>query len=317
MGASITVDQLVPYLGIENQVSTVEAGKTPRVSITLPPVTEPTRQLVLRGSIAAGTPPLVEHVALPEPALYAAEVWRTMLVQRGVQVAGTARAQHAATTTAEPYLRAWRAETACPAGAGEPERCGAACPPRTLLGQVLATKTSVPLTEDVVFTLKTSANLHAENLLGALGPEDACPGAAAVHGAGLVRRWLLQVGLQAEDFVFFDGSGLSTKDLVAPRAEAELLAYAARQPWFAGWKAALPVGGVDGTLQHRFAEAPLRGRVEAKTGTLGESRTLAGYLQAASGREVVFVIMEDNHTPGSGEDEAVMDRIVGAIAANE
>jgi D-alanyl-D-alanine carboxypeptidase/D-alanyl-D-alanine-endopeptidase (penicillin-binding protein 4) len=59
----------------------------------------------------------------------------------------------------------------------------------------------------------------------------------------------------------------------------------------------------------------LKGHVFAKTGTLGESRALAGYLDAASGRTLIFSILVDNHTPGSNADRVVMDKIVAAIAA--
>jgi D-alanyl-D-alanine carboxypeptidase/D-alanyl-D-alanine-endopeptidase (penicillin-binding protein 4) len=170
------------------------------------------------------------------------------------------------------------------------------------------------LIEDILFTLKTSANLHAEVLLRQLALKNSCPGSSAVNGARLIRAWLLHMGVAPDDFVFYDGSGLSSHDLVAPRATARLLQFAATQPWFAQWKAALPVGGIDGTLASRFAEAPLKGHVFAKTGTLGESRALAGYVQCASGREVIFSILDDDHEPGNSADRAVMDKIVAAIA---
>ena len=97
-----------------------------------------------------------------------------------------------------------------------------------------------------------------------------------------------------------------------------LLVYGSGQPWFAAWKASLPVGGVDGSLQARFGErSALRGRVFAKTGTLGEARALSGYLLGASGKTVAFSVMVTDHAPGGGKDREVMDRIVEAIAAAE
>jgi len=103
--------------------------------------------------------------------------------------------------------------------------------------------------------------------------------------------------------------------LVTPRATARLLQYASGQPWFADWKSSLPVGGVDGSLEERFAKAPLKGKVFAKTGTLGEARALSGYLECASGKTVIFSIMVGNHLPQTHADRDVMDRIVAAIAA--
>ena len=102
---------------------------------------------------------------------------------------------------------------------------------------------------------------------------------------------------------------------MTPRATVRLLQYASTQPWFADWKASLPVGGEDGSLEARFAKAPLKDHVFAKTGTLGEARALSGYLECASGRTVIFSIMVGNHLPGTNADREVMDKIVAAIAA--
>lgn len=317
-GAMTQLDQLAPYMTVHDDVVTVESHTKPQTGIGI--VTEPEhpRTFEVFGSIAEGALPVVEHLAVPDAAQYAAEALRERLVQQGVQVDGNAQALHASNHSTEPYLVSLRKPDDCAAAMmGKPgAMCSPACPvaPPT---SMLATHPSATLREEVVFTLKTSANLHAELLLHQLGLQaNPCPGTSAVHGARIVRTWLLHNGFQAEDFVFYDGSGLSTKDLVTPRAEAQLLALAARQPWFALWKAALPVGGVDGTLASRFSEAPLKGHVLAKTGTLGESRALAGYVVCASGREAIFAVLDDNHVPGNSADRVVMDRIVAAIAAS-
>ncbi len=130
-----------------------------------------------------------------------------------------------------------------------------------------------------------------------------------------MRAFLEQAGIDKDDFVFFDGSGLSGHDLVTPRATVRLLQYASTQPWFADWKKSLPVGGEDGSLVERFGKAPLKDHVFAKTGTLGEARALSGYLEGASGKTVIFSIMVGNHTPQTSADREAMDKIVAAIAA--
>ena len=145
--------------------------------------------------------------------------------------------------------------------------------------------TSPTLLEDVVLTNKSSPKLHAELLLRRLGARFAyagypLPGTFA-DGARVVRQFLIDAGIDKDDFVFYDGSGLSDKDLVTPRATAKLLRFAATQPWGAAWKASLPVAGEDGSLAERFAKAPLKDHVFAKIGTLGESRALSGYLECA------------------------------------
>lgn len=318
VGASVTVDQLTPYLTVGGAVRTVAAGTQPQSSFSVVANPDRPESLEVYGTIAAGAAPISGHVAIPEPAHYAAESMKQLLLARGVAVDGSAVAFHAVTDQTEPYLTSWRKPDRWderPSGEGL-RGYGFSCGAAAFSQHVLAEKISAPLHEEITFTLKTSANLHAEMLLRQLGLQNACPGSSAVNGARLIRSYLVHAGLVPGDFVFYDGSGLSTKDLVTPRAEARLLAYAAKQPWFAQWKAALPVGGVDGTLASRFTSAPLKGHVFAKTGTLGESRTLAGYVQCASGREVIFSILVDNHQPGSSADRSVMDKLVEAIAAS-
>ena len=159
-------------------------------------------------------------------------------------------------------------------------------------------------------------------MLRNIGVERNCMNNYLLTSLQIENEFLQYAGLNRDDVVLYDGSGLSMKDLIAPRAEVQLLAYAAKQPWFAQWKAALPVGGVDGTLSGRFKGSkekpdPLKGKVFAKTGTLGESRALAGYVECASGKTVIFSVMVDNHLPGSSADREAMDRIVSAIAETQ
>ena len=133
----------------------------------------------------------------------------------------------------------------------------------------------------------------------------------------MVRAFLLHSGVDPDDFIFFDGSGLSAHDLVTPRATATFLAFAAKQPWFPAWKASLPEAGEDGGLDTRFPNAPLKDHLFAKTGTLGETHALSGYLDGVSGRTVIFSIFVDTHTPTTSADRIAMDKVVEAIAAAE
>jgi D-alanyl-D-alanine carboxypeptidase/D-alanyl-D-alanine-endopeptidase (penicillin-binding protein 4) len=269
--------------------------------------------------MAADAHPDVEALAIADPAEYAAMALRAMLEQRGIIVTGTARAAHRMPSDANGYRGELLAPDPCAAATVAGGKCTVDCavvaPVRS--GVMLASHTSAALNEDVVLTNKVSQNLHAELLLHHLGSFASCGGGSIVDGARLVRANLLHAGLDPDDFLFFDGSGLSDHDLVAPRAAVKFLAYVAQQPWFAQWKASLPDAGEDGTLSGRFPDPPVKDHVFAKTGTLGESRALSGYLDAASGRTVIFSILVDDHTPATSADRVTMDKIVAAIAAAE
>src|SRR5205807_2219013 len=211
---------------------------------------------------------------------------------------GTARAKHRIATDSRGFMQAshepvpeidWSKTFAPPNGA--PPSCLSNCAATSVPETVLARHVSPPLIEDMVVTNKVSQNLHAEMFLHNAGAAVLRDG-STVNGARVVRAFLDHAGVDKDDYVFFDGSGLSGHDLVAPRATARLLQFASTQPWFADWKRTLPVGGEDGSLVERFPKAPLKDHVFAKTGTLSEARALSGYLDCASGKTVIFSIMD-------------------------
>jgi D-alanyl-D-alanine carboxypeptidase/D-alanyl-D-alanine-endopeptidase (penicillin-binding protein 4) len=137
------------------------------------------------------------------------------------------------------------------------------------------------------------------------------------QGTRVVRQFLVGAGVDDGDFFFYDGSGMSPNDRMAPRAFTQLLAYAARQSWGAAWRESLPVAGVDGTLSGRFRDSPLKGRMWAKTGTHEEANALSGYLTTATGKTLVFSILVNSHRPGSDAEVEAIDRIAETIAAAE
>jgi serine-type D-Ala-D-Ala carboxypeptidase/endopeptidase (penicillin-binding protein 4) len=315
--AIVQLEQSVPYYIVETQVQTLPAGAHAEgVQIERLPGS---RVIRVYGSMAADAHPDVEELAIADPAEYAAMALRAMLEQRGITVTGTARAQHRLPSDANGYRSELLTPNPCDAEAVAGGTCTVECAvaPSAPSGELLASHTSAPLAEDIVLTNKVSQNLHAETFLHNLGLRAPCGGGSIVDGASLVRANLLHAGLDPDDFLFFDGSGLSDHDLVAPRAAVKFLEYVAQQPWFAQWKASLPDAGEDGTLSGRFPDPPVKDHVFAKTGTLGESRALSGYLDAASGRTVIFSILVDDHTPATSADRVTMDKIVTAIAAAE
>jgi D-alanyl-D-alanine carboxypeptidase/D-alanyl-D-alanine-endopeptidase (penicillin-binding protein 4) len=311
--------QIYPDTGfytIKADVFTV-AGPAANINVDHP---DGPRSLRIVGHIPPGAP-YVTEIAIDDPPLFAAQALKSALEQHGVKVEaklGTAGAEWPMWPSQhEPDLTNMKMHTSAQATEQQLEEQGRQiCAAAGERCKIVAEHTSPTMAEDVVWTLKESQNLHAEMLLRRVAYRYGNDPTAA-DGTWAVRQWLIESGLDRDDFVFYDGSGLSPKDLVTPRATAQLLSFATTQPWFAQWKSALPVGGVDGTLASRFKDAPLKGHVFAKTGTLGESRALSGYLDCASGQQVIFSIMVDNHTPAGSADRAVMDKIVAAIAAAE
>lgn len=263
---------------------------------------------------AFGTAPaqgLHAGLAIEDPAEFAAAVFKDALRGRGVTVTGTATSAHRESIATGEFA-AEREMAIKPLNPVTLDRVEA-----TLAGRkVLARRVSVPMTEDITMTNKLSENLHAELLLRLLGKEEGSDGSLA-EGARVVRQFLVNAGVDDNDFFLYDGSGMSMDDRIAPRALTKLLTWAGKQSWGEAWKATLPVAGVDGTLGGRFKDSPLKGKLEAKTGTLNESSALSGYLTTASGKTLAFSIMVNGRRPGSNAEVPAIDRIAEAIAAAE
>lgn len=115
-----------------------------------------------------------------------------------------------------------------------------------------------------------------------------------------------------------DGSGLSTRNRITPRALADIAALAASpgNPELRAAITGMPVAGFSGTLARRYAgPATLAGAgaVRAKTGTLAGVSTLAGVAHDADGRLLAFAFMLGN---GRGQvDPARLDLLAASVAA--
>ena len=304
-GAPVTASWLpdVPGLasGLTLTAVTSAPGSPPALGVARLPGSPALR---VYGSLPASGAPVHLAIALEDPAAFAGRAFAAALAAQGVQVNGSAPIHRASDDT-----QFFTAETRLPLVLHTlPPGAGSLSEPSA--GRVVATLQSVPLSDIVTVTNKVSQNLHAELLLRLLGRAEGEDGSAA-QGARVVRGFATsQAGVAPDDFLLYDGSGLSTRDLVTPRALTTLLRYSTTQPWGPLLRSSLPASGVDGTLSSRFPA--LRGRVQAKTGTLGEVDALSGFLTANSGRLLIFSILCNDH-PGPGS-RALIDALVEAAA---
>jgi D-alanyl-D-alanine carboxypeptidase/D-alanyl-D-alanine-endopeptidase (penicillin-binding protein 4) len=309
---TVIMDPALPFYTVDMQATTTPKGGESALDIQR---SMGSRVIRIYGTLAMDAPPYKQDMSIAEPAEYAATALKAALEARDIKVTGTATAKHS--TFYETAFTRHSTEPIAKLQLMPPAiRRGIASPTCLDCGErVLAEHEGPALGEDITITNKTSENQHAELFLRQLGFYYFNSGTSA-QGARVVRHFLTQtVGIDGDDFLFFDGSGLSGHDLVTPRAATKLLAYGATQPWGAKWKDSFPVGGEDGTLRARFPAAPLKDHVFAKTGTLSEVRGLSGYVDCASGQTLIFSIMVNAHTPRTSDDQKAMDRIVAAIAA--
>jgi D-alanyl-D-alanine carboxypeptidase/D-alanyl-D-alanine-endopeptidase (penicillin-binding protein 4) len=171
---------------------------------------------------------------------------------------------------------------------------------------------SPPLAAIAESMMKDSLNLYAETVLWLnTGPAGMRATDAALDA---LRARLDTWGLTANDHQLVDGSGLSRRSTLTAHALVTALARfydpAGRSPWMQ----ALPVAGRDGTLESRLVGTPAEGNLTAKTGSMSNIQSLAGYVRTRDGEPLAFAILVNNFEgPGSAATAAI-DRIAVALA---
>jgi D-alanyl-D-alanine carboxypeptidase/D-alanyl-D-alanine-endopeptidase (penicillin-binding protein 4) len=120
-------------------------------------------------------------------------------------------------------------------------------------------------------------------------------------------------GIADGDVVLSDGSGLSRRDLVTPRAVVQMLRYAATQPWGELYRSSLPVAGEDGTLSERMKNTPAARRVFAKTGTIEHVNSLSGYATTVAGAPLIFSLLGNNNRIRAQAADVTLDAIAAAM----
>lgn len=173
---------------------------------------------------------------------------------------------------------------------------------------------SPPLREILPALMKPSQNQIAEILLRTIGLERGGMGTAD-SARKIVGQQLLAWGVQPDGFVIRDGSGLSDQDLLTPETIVRVLDRIQRDTAFATYYNAMPIAGVDGTIDTRMKGTPAEGNVHAKTGTLAKARSLSGYVTTADGERLIFSILANNTTTSGSAVTHVADVIAAALAS--
>lgn len=269
--AVVRTEPATNYVQLQN---TLKVGATHSLDLTRE---LGTNKVIVRGTINASNAEAF-RVTIDDPPAYAGTVLAETLVSRGIVVTGDVVRDRTIRANADK----WR-----PVAVNE-----------------------TPLLEVLDRTNKESINLYAE-----------CVGkraAAKLTGepgswkslAAVQRTFMATVGAPADAYTFDDGSGMSRGNAVAPAAFVATLSHMFHGPTREAYVATFAVGGVDGTLDKRFQDPSIRGRVFAKSGYVEGVRTLSGYLKTKAGNWYAFSILM-NKAPGSAK--TVQEQIVRAV----
>lgn len=298
----ITTGPPTSFVTLINRTQTSAKGTEPRI-VVYRPVGE--NIIYISGRLPIDSTGYYSSVAVHNPAGLFVSLFKDALALRGIAVTGRTR------------VIDWKYREVTPLDSTK----------LIELGSV----DSMPLADIVRETLKPSQNLYAQLLLLQVGahperglgaggresgekdrsasgdrslqapalssqPPAANPYATTEEtGVEMMNDFLAKVGVKNGDVLLEEGSGLSRRDVITPRATVALLNYISRSRWAEVYRNALPVAGVDGTLQNRMKGTPAAGNVHAKTGSLRYVYTLSGYVTTSAGERLAFSIMLNNY----------------------
>jgi serine-type D-Ala-D-Ala carboxypeptidase/endopeptidase (penicillin-binding protein 4) len=234
-------------------------------------------------------------VAVGDPAMYAAALFRDVLLDREIVIRGVTRqivdGEESPITGRTVFAPALEPEGAI---------------------RILAEHTSPPLTELLVVINHRSHNYYSEQVLRAVGRAATGVGSARA-GAHALQRIMAAAGVDTSNVYIADGCGLSPLNNVSAAALIGLLAYMADSPLGPTFMAVLPVAGESRRFR-RMGGTEAAGNLRAKTGTIRRVTALSGYVSSATGERIAFAIIGNNL--GSVAQGKQIENVIGAQLAS-
>ena len=186
-----------------------------------------------------------------------------------------------------------------------------------VLPNILATESSLPLLTLITTMMKESDNGISNSLFKTMGSLNKKESGSFENGSETVRN-ILSKSLQIEipKTTLIDGNGGSRYDFLTPEQIVMLLQKTYNSRHAKNFIAALPIGGVDGTLKARMKDASTHGNVFAKTGSETAVNTLSGYLQTQKKHTLVFSIMINGFVDLPNRYQDLQDQLCAAMIEN-
>ena len=264
--------------------------------------------LEITGTLPLGDGGFRGGAAIPNPPLAFISMLRDALLKRGVKIEGQLRTvSDRSGGSVLPRI---------PAGFNSPSGTINQFPVE------ITSLSSPPFATIAVHTLKPSQNQYTELILRTLGRtqpqlnlDTGRDRTDEELGLAIVRNFLHQAGIADSEVALDDGSGLSRNDLISANTSVQLLTYMSKHKYFAQFRDALPIAGVDGTLSTRMRGTPAEKNVRAKTGSLSSVASLSGYVTTAAGERLVFSMMLNNYPDAAAVRRDSIDAIAVLLAS--
>ena len=171
------------------------------------------------------------------------------------------------------------------------------------------TTLSPPLWQIIKVINHDSLNGYTEHLVKQLSLATVSAGDTP-SGTQALKQFWEQRGIDVTGMLLFDGSGLSRDNAVTPQQLVDALCYMRHSPNFPFFYESLPIAGKTGNLDFLFQEAPLKGKLRAKSGYLANIREFSGYGTNQAGDKLVFAIIFNHYDGPRSRAEAAIEKIL-------
>ena len=165
----------------------------------------------------------------------------------------------------------------------------------------------------VYWTNLISNNLYAEHLLKHIGLKKYDDGSVFSSTLAVTKYWSSK-GIDMTGFYMNDGSGLSRSNAITASQLVGVLEYMkSKSKYSKSFLSSLPVAGKTGTLRSVGKKTKIAGNLKAKSGTMTRIKSYAGYVKSASGRNLAFAIVVNNHNCTSFQIKKKLEIVMVAL----
>lgn len=177
----------------------------------------------------------------------------------------------------------------------------------------LTSHESVPLSKMLGQVNRESSNFYTEMLLKTMAAEHFEAAGSTELGLHLMKNFAASMRMDTSKLAISDGSGMASSTLLKVTDLSRMLVEMRDHDHFETYRNSLAVAGKNGSLERRFRDSPLRGNLHGKTGYLSGVRSLSGYMNAASGKNLTFSVVTNNYTQQTSYIDYIQDKIIEQI----
>jgi D-alanyl-D-alanine carboxypeptidase len=151
-----------------------------------------------------------------------------------------------------------------------------------------------PIIPEVTITNQMSVNWRSSKLLRKIGGKVYNKATTDAGAKAILDFWNTK-GVDTEGMFFYDGNGLSRNNAISPKQLVDALYAMRTSPYYQVFYESLPLAGLTGTLHKAMKGSAAEGRVHAKTGTINQVKSFAGYVSTVTGRKLIFSLIVNNY----------------------